>query len=68
MDRNQIKELVEAKIKEFDRLYDQAQLVKHKLQKSMKFPEYGIVSHPVQINRLLLQRRNEISDLQQLLI
>ncbi len=68
MNKDQIKKLVEAKIKEFDRLYDQAQLVKHRLQKSMKFPEYGIVSHPVQINRLLLKRRNEISDLQQLLV
>jgi hypothetical protein len=64
----QIKELVEAKIREFDRLYDQAQLVKHKLQKSMKFPEYGLVTHPVMINRLLMKRRNEIKSLQQLLV
>jgi len=68
MDKQQIKELVEAKIREFNRLYDQAQLVKHRLQKSMRFPEYGMVSHPVQINRLLLRRKDEITTLQQLLV
>lgn len=68
MDRKQIKELVEAKIKEFDRLYDQAQLVKHRLQRSMEFPECGPVSHPVMINRLLMKRRNEIKSLQQSLV
>ena len=68
MDKTKIKELIEAKIKEFDRLYDQAQLVKHRLQKSMEFPEYGVVSHPVMINRLLIKRKNEINSLQQSLV
>jgi len=68
MDKTEIKKLVDAKIAEFDYLYDQAQLVKHRLQKSMRFPEYGMVSHPVQINRLLLRRKDEITTLQQLLV
>ena len=68
MNRNQLIDLINEKIIEFDRLYDQAQLVKYKLQKSMEFPEYGMVSHPVQINRLLMKRRNEINSLQQLLV
>ena len=67
MSKNQLVELVNEKIAEFDRLYDQAQLVKHKLARSMSFPEYGSVSHPVMINRLLMKRRDEIKTLQQLI-
>lgn len=68
MNKDQIKKLIQEKTSEFNQLFEKSQDVKHKLTKSMFFPEYWIVSHPVQINRLLLKRRNEISDLQQLLV
>ena len=68
MNKDKLILLLNEKVSEFNRLYDQAQLVKRNLLQSMKFPEYGIVSHPVMINRLLLKRRNEINSLQQLLI
>lgn len=63
MDKEEIKSLINRKMREFDYLFKQVQEFKHRKIKGVDFPEYGICKNDVQMNRLLSFRRNELFSL-----
>lgn len=63
MDKEEIKSLINRKMREFDYLFKQVQAFKHRKVNGVDFPEYGVCRNDVLMNRLLSFRRNELFSL-----